>query len=80
MENNEVMVNEEVMDAVEEATNGTYNGVMILSTGIVTLGAGYLLVKKVVIPVIEKIKAKKDAMQSEEACDENEDITDSIEK
>ena len=81
MENNEVMVNEEVIEAVEEvATSNTYNGIVVLSSGIVTLGAGYLLVKKVIIPLVDKIKAKKEAKRAEAECESTEDFEESNEK
>lgn len=81
MENNEVMVNEEVIEVVEEvATSGTYNGIVILSTGLATLGAGYLLVKKVVLPLIEKIKAKKEAKLAEDNDDAGKNDEESNEK
>lgn len=81
MENNEIIMNEEIIDVVEDiATGNTYNGVVVLSAGLMTLGAGYLLVKKVVMPAIEKYKAKKEAEQSEVKDVTIKDFEDSAEE
>lgn len=64
MMNNEIMVNEEIMDAVEEAVvSRTFNEGLVygsVGTAAVMIG-GHFLIKKVVKPAIQKIKAKKEA-------------------
>lgn len=60
MENNEIMVNEEVMEATEEiATAGASKGFKVaIGVGLAAVG-GVIAYKYVVKPLIAKIKAKK---------------------
>ena len=60
MDNNEIMVNEEVMEATEEiATAGGSKGFKVaIGVGLAAVG-GVIAYKYVVKPLIAKIKAKK---------------------
>lgn len=60
MENNEIMTNEEVMEATEEiATAGVGKGFKVaIGVGLTAVG-GVIAYKYVVKPLIAKIKAKK---------------------
>lgn len=67
MENNEIMVNEEVMETVEEVTSNAHgNGLVIAAVGAAVVGAGYLIGKKIVKPMIAKHKAKKELEKSQQ--------------
>lgn len=59
MDNNEIMVNEEVMEATEIATSGAGKGFKIAAgIGLTALGS-VIAYKYVVKPIVAKIKAKK---------------------
>jgi hypothetical protein len=59
MDNNEIMVNEEVMEATEIATSGAGKGFKIAAgIGLAALGS-VITYKYVVKPIVAKIKAKK---------------------
>lgn len=59
MDNNEIMVNEEVMEATEIATSGAGKGFKIAAgIGLAALGS-VIAYKYVVKPIVAKIKAKK---------------------
>lgn len=59
MNNNEIMVNEEVMEATEIATSGAGKGFKIAAgIGLAALGS-VITYKYVVKPIVAKIKAKK---------------------
>lgn len=59
MENNEIMVNEEVMEATEIATSGAGKGFKIAAgIGLAALGS-VIAYKYVVKPIVAKIKDKK---------------------
>ena len=64
MMNDEIMVNEQVIEAVEEAvTSRTFEEGLVygsVGTAAIMIG-GHFLIKKVVKPAIQKIKAKKEA-------------------
>ena len=64
MMNNEIMVNEEIIDAVEEAvTSKTFEEGLVygsVGTAVILVG-GNLLYKKVLKPAYIKFKAKKEA-------------------
>lgn len=59
---NEIIMDEIVeMEPVKDATTGASGkGLLILGVVTVTLGAGYVLAKKVIIPAIKKHKIKKE--------------------
>nr|DAQ19133.1 MAG TPA: Type II secretion system, protein M [Caudoviricetes sp.] len=60
MENNEIMVNEEVIEATEEIANaGVSKGFKVaVGIGLTALG-GVIAYKYVIKPLVAKIKAKK---------------------
>lgn len=70
METNEIMNNEEIVESVEEIMTETSGNSLLIVGGVVaTIGAGYVLVKKVVIPGCKKLKTKleeKKAKQDDE--------------
>ncbi len=80
MMNNEIMMNEEIMEAVEEAVvERTFNEGLIygsVGTAAIMIG-GHFLVKKVVKPTIQKIKAKKEAEKA--AVTEEDGIIEGVE-
>lgn len=66
METNEIMNNEEVVETVEEImTETSGNGLKIVGGVVVAVGAGYVLVKKVVIPGYKKLKTKLEEKKAE---------------
>lgn len=72
MDNNEIMVNEEVMEATEIATSGAGKGFKIAAgIGLAALGS-VIAYKYVVKPIVAKIKAKK-AQQEGESIDLEDD-------
>ena len=83
MENNEIMKNEEVMEATEEiATADSGKGLMVVAgIGLVVL-AGGIIYKYVAKPMIAKAKAKKEQKATIiEATDfEVEDVEENIEE
>lgn len=80
MMNNEIMMNEEIMDAVEEAVvERTFNEGLIygsVGTAIALIG-GKILIDKVGKPMIKKIKAAKEAKNT--AVTEEDGIIDGVE-
>ena len=59
METNEIMNNEEIVETVEEImTNNSGNGFLVATGVVAAVGAGYVLVKKVVVPGCKKLKTK----------------------
>jgi hypothetical protein len=69
MDNNEIMVNEEVMEATEIATSGAGKGFKIAAgIGLAALGS-VITYKYVVKPIVAKIKAKK-AQQKIGGCEQ----------
>lgn len=69
METNETMVNENV-ETVEEIATNNGNGLVYVAIGAAILGAGYIIGKKVVKPMIDKHKAKKALEQPQQSDDE----------
>ena len=70
METNEMMMNEEVTEAVETATEGIVSGGSegkwkAAAVGGLTVLIGGLAVQYIVIPTIAKIKAKKQKQNSD---------------
>lgn len=60
MENNEIMVNDEVIEATEEIVETkTGNGLLIAAGVGAALIVGTIIYKKVIKPAIAKAKAKK---------------------
>ena len=73
MEMNEIMVNEEVVEVMDEiTTKNSGNGLWIAGIAAVTLGAGYLICKKVINPIIAKRKAMKEEKVAESGLCESE--------
>lgn len=61
MENNEIMVNEEVIEATEEiAVTKSHTGLKIAAGVGLGLIVGAIIYKKVIKPAIAKAKAKKE--------------------
>ena len=74
MDTNEIMVNEEVIEATEEiATAGSGNGIkMAAGIGLAVLG-GVVAYKYIVKPMVAKIKAKKEQQKIDAEFDDFED-------
>ena len=74
MDTNEIMVNEEVIEATEEiATAGSGNGIkMAAGIGLAVLG-GVVAYKYIVKPMVAKIKAKKEQQKIDAEFDDYED-------
>lgn len=68
MENNEIMVNEEIIEATEEVTTeNSGNGLLIAAIVGGALLVGGIVYKKVIKPAIAKAKAKKEQKEVIEA-------------
>ena len=74
MDTNEIMVNEEVIEATEEiATASSGNGIkMTAGIGLAVLG-GVVAYKYIVKPMVAKIKAKKEQQKIDAEFDDFED-------
>lgn len=68
MENNEIMVNDEVIEATEEIADvKSGNGLFVAAAVGAALIVGAIVYKKVIKPAIAKAKAKKEASEVIEA-------------
>ena len=68
MENNEIMVNEEVIEATEEiVTDKAGKGLFVAAAVGAALIVGSIVYKKVIKPAIAKAKAKKESEEAIEA-------------
>lgn len=75
---NEIIMNEEVIEAAEGVTIGnSKKGLLTLGVAAAAITAGFVLVKKVIVPAIKKHKAKKEAEDDFEEV-ENDRFNDDV--